>query len=301
MSKQYKTTFRAYSAWNYEKEIEDLNKASEQGWQLIKGGVFHSRFVKKPHIQYRYQIDFRRIEDMGRYIETFREQGWEYINSTFNGWHYFRKLYDPTLSEEAYEIFTDRESLQEMNGRWAHLALGIGIVLALFAVFFAVKLFRQPNLPSLVQFLTLAIEAVVLLRGWSIMRKPDASRNRRGDSTFLGIFLAVIILGAVAGVVLTDLRPNMATEQRVASIDQPIVEQQWNVFKVKYPDRYYVDVDIQSEQPATITIVDEKGTVVYQVTEKELHKENIPLKLSRGTYRVLLSCDTGFEVKCKVQ
>ena len=101
MGKQYKRSFKVYSAWNYQREIEDLNRASEQGWQLVKGGCFHSVFEKNPNVQYRYQLDYRRIDNMGRYIETFREQGWEYVNSVFNGWHYFRKLYDPTQPEQA--------------------------------------------------------------------------------------------------------------------------------------------------------------------------------------------------------
>ena len=94
MAGETKTSFKMYSAWNYQKEIEDLNKASLEGWQLKKGGGFHSTFVKNPDVCYRYQLDYGRIDDMGRYIETFREQGWEYINSTFNNWHYFRKAYD---------------------------------------------------------------------------------------------------------------------------------------------------------------------------------------------------------------
>ena len=55
MSKAYKTSYKAYSAWNYLKEVEDLNAASEQGWQLVHGGCFHNRFVKNPGIRYRYQ------------------------------------------------------------------------------------------------------------------------------------------------------------------------------------------------------------------------------------------------------
>lgn len=301
MGAQYKNSCKIYSAWNYEKEVEDLNKASEQGWQLVRGGCFHSRFVKNPGIQYRYQVDFRRIEDMGRYIETFREQGWEYINSTFNGWHYFRKLYDPTLPEEAYEIFTDRESLHEMNNRWARIALGIGIALALFAVLYCIKLIRQPNLPSLIQVLTFAIESVVLLRGWSIMRKPGSNRSRRGDSLFITVFFIVILLGASVSIVLSDLRPNLYTEQNSASIDQPIVDEQWLEFKIHYPDRYYLDVDIEASEPATIKVVDASGAVVYEVTETSFHKQDLPVKLSRGTYKLSLSCTSGFDVKCKVQ
>ena len=109
MAAEYKRSFRMYSAWNYMQEVEDLNKMSDEGWQLVRGGCFHSKFVKNPDIRYRYQLDYQKIDDMARYIEIFREQGWEYVNSTFNGWHYLKKLYDPALPDEAYEIFTDRE------------------------------------------------------------------------------------------------------------------------------------------------------------------------------------------------
>ena len=40
MAKDRKTVWKMYSAWNYEKEIEDLNRASEQGWNLVKGRSF---------------------------------------------------------------------------------------------------------------------------------------------------------------------------------------------------------------------------------------------------------------------
>ena len=35
--KKYRTTHKLYSAWNYEGEIEELNRMSEQGWQLVEG------------------------------------------------------------------------------------------------------------------------------------------------------------------------------------------------------------------------------------------------------------------------
>ncbi len=34
MSK-YKKTYKLYTAWNYEQEVEDLNAASKMGWKLI--------------------------------------------------------------------------------------------------------------------------------------------------------------------------------------------------------------------------------------------------------------------------
>ena len=195
MAPEYRTSYKMYSAWNYGKEIEDLNKASEQGWQLVKGGSFHSRFEKNPDLQYRYQIDFGKIENMGLYIETFREQGWEYINSTFNGWHYFRKIYDPSLPEEAYEIFTDRESLHEMNSRWARLALIVGGVIGLFAIYNLIQMIRMPELPRLALLLTFAVESAVLIRGGLIMHDPDSGRIHRRDGALLAVFFAVVVIG----------------------------------------------------------------------------------------------------------
>ena len=210
MVPEYRTSYKMYSAWNYGKEIEDLNEASEQGWQLVKGGCFHSRFEKNPDIQYRYQIDFGKIENMGLYIETFREQGWEYINSTFNGWHYFRKIYDPSLPEEAYEIFTDRESLHEMNSRWARLAL-------------------------------------------------------------------------------SSTRPYLKTFQKAASSDLPAVDAEWNSFEVKYKDNYYIDLEMKSDEPLTVKIVDADGSEVWSRTAEQCNEKNIRVNLPKGAYKILFS------------
>ena len=72
MARKYKRLFNMYPAWDYRRELEELNRQSEQGW--------------------------------------------EYIRTTFNGWSYFRKPWDPSLPEEQYEIFTDQASLREMTG-----------------------------------------------------------------------------------------------------------------------------------------------------------------------------------------
>lgn len=296
MAGTYKTSYKMYSAWNYQKEIEELNKASEHGWQLVKSSGFHSRFVKNPDIRYRYQLDYRKVDDMGRYIEMFREQGWEYVNSTFNGWHYFRKIYDPALPGEAYEIFTDRESLHEMNTRWARLALIIGVLLGIMAVLCGFRMILKPHLPALVQFLTAFVESAVILRGAYIMFRPDSSRNRNGDSLFVGIFLAVIILGSAAGIVLTELRPHFSSRQQAYSISEPIEDNRWLVFDVRYPDNYYLDLDFRADAPLTFEIVDEAGGTVYSRTDTYFHEEDIRIRLPKGTYWLSMSCETGFQL-----
>ena len=295
MAGETKTSFRMYSAWNYQKEIEDLNKASMEGWQLKKGGGFHSTFVKNPDVCYRYQLDYGRIDDMGRYIETFREQGWEYVNSTFNGWHYLRKLYDPSLPEEAYEIFTDRQSLQEMNRRWARFALIIGLILAAFAIFWTVRVIMEPNWPRILRLITFGFESGVLIFGSLVMMNPDAKKSRRGDNLFVVLFVAGILLGAVGSIVLDARRAHFQTNQTAGSVDTPSADEDWMSFLVPYSDYYYIDVDLEGEKPVTVKLLNETGEVLYAGTGTDLHEKNVQLRLSKGSYSLTLSKESGFK------
>ena len=293
MAAEFKTSFRAYAAWNYEKEIEDLNRASEEGWQLVKGGCFHSRFIKNPSVRYRYQLDYGKIEDLPRYMETFREQGWEYVNSTFNGWHYLRKLYDPSLPEEEYEIFTDRQSLQEMTHRWATLAGIIGILLGLNAIVHLIRMVRTPSLPILAQLLLFAVESLVLLRGVWIMRRPE-TRMRKESGAFLLTFFLVLLVGLGCFFYLSFHRPHVGGGQQTASITEPIRGNTWNDFEVSYPDNYYLDLKIKAEKPLTFSVINEAGEAVYSVTETDFEKENIRIRLPKGSYALQMDADSGF-------
>ncbi len=303
MAKDRKSSWRAYTAWDYQKELEDLDKASQEGWQLIRGGCFHNKFVKNPGVRYRYQLDFGRIEDMGRYIETFREQGWEYVNSTFNGWHYFRKAWDPALPESAYEIYTERGQLPEMKKRWTRFAGIVGMVLLGFAGFWLWSTIRQFQLPNLIMTLMFAVEAGFLLRGWYIMRSPDSPRKRGGEHRLFALLLAVILLGSAAAITLTYLRPHFTTSQQADSVDYPAEDNDWLDFTVKYPDNYYLDLKMQAEQPMTFSVVNEAGEVVFTRTETEFEARDLRLRLPAGQYRYRLSLSgTGaFLVECELE
>lgn len=301
MKRKVKRSLRMYSAWDYQREIEDLNRASEQGWQLVRGGSFHSKFVKNPDIRYRYQLDYRDVEDMGRYIETFREQGWEYVNSTFNGWHYFRKIYDPTQPEENYEIYTDRESLDEMNGRWAKWALIVGILMGAMALGYATWMWLQPMLPRLIQTLATALVCAVLLWGRSVMRKPAANRSRKGSRAFMPLFLTVVVLGLAATLALTALRPNFNSEQQTDGVDEPIVDRRWTDFVVRYVDNYYLDLSFEATEPMRFAVVNEAGETVYEESGTSFEDENIRLRLPAGSYSLSMSCESGYHLKCWIR
>ena len=40
MAKDRKSSWRAYTAWDYEKELEDLDKASREGWSDDERAAF---------------------------------------------------------------------------------------------------------------------------------------------------------------------------------------------------------------------------------------------------------------------
>lgn len=280
-------SFKAYSAWNYQQEIEDLNRQSDKGWHLIKGGCFGSRFVYNPDICYRYQMDFQKVEDLGRYIEIFREQGWEYVNSTFNGWHFFRKLYDPSLPDSAYEIFTDRQSLEEMNQRWARVALVLVLLLGILVVIDSLRLLARPQLPVLIHTVTLLFEALFLLRGVLIMRKGQSNRPRRWDSALLLLFILVAIVGNSVSLNLMDRRPHLSCDQY--GLAQEPAEISWVSFDVDYADRYYLDLTYTADKDISLTMLNEEGHIVFHEQGKSGDIEDMPLHLEKGKYEVILS------------
>ena len=132
-------THKFYAAWDYKKEEQDLNEASMNGRQLVYGGMFHSEFLEDKNIRYLYQLDYNpRVKEKERYCEFFEQQKWEYVNSTGNGWHYFRKQYQEGMDPSEYSIYTDKQSLHEMQNKWICLITILFILCILLAVIYIV-------------------------------------------------------------------------------------------------------------------------------------------------------------------
>lgn len=169
-----RTIWAMYPAWAYEREMADNDALSRQGWQLTHMGLFHSKYVYDEGAVYRYALDFDQdIADPARYRETFAEQGWELVNSTFNGWHMFRKRYDPDLPEEAYRIYTDEQSIRQMQGRWKRLLSFLGwIELATGLLQLAMQM-RSPQASGLLIGLGAVSLGLILLLGVKRVKAED--------------------------------------------------------------------------------------------------------------------------------
>ncbi len=294
--KEYKRVWNVYSAWDYTREIEDLNKMSDKGWQLIKGGCFSNRYKKNDSMRYRYQLDFNpNIEDMGRYIETFREQGWEYVNSTFNGWHYFRKHYDQAGDD--YEIYSDSESLKEMQSKWQKMGISSTVTLVLFALLELILSIRYFLFHSALLALTMLIEAIVIGRGVFVLRNPQRADGHKRSWNGMPAFLSVLLIGVVGSIVLMGLHSSNSFNTK--SEDYPAISSNadavdWGEVKVVFPDFYSFEVSGNTSSPMTFSVVNEQsGEVISQIRvdsskakNGKKFKEDHNIFLKRGTYKL---------------
>ena len=176
--KEFLTKYHVYFAWEAEEEEDDLNQASADGWQLTYGGCFHSRFRRDTAARYIYRLDYRAgIPDRAAYCQVFADQGWEYINSTFNGWHYFRKPYDPELPDSEYQIYTDRPSLAQMQNRWIRTSAVLGLFCLVIGVYNIILGWQVHSLPNaVVGAVDLLLTVVMALGAISAKRKLNGQK-----------------------------------------------------------------------------------------------------------------------------
>ena len=306
MAGKMKRRFRVYAAWDYQQEVEDLNRASEQGLQLVRAGLFSSKFEQDSSVRYRYQADFQRLNatEMHRYLTLFEEQGWEHVNSLFNGWHYFRKRYDPSLPESAYEIYTDTASLREMRRRWTLVAVIAAVFHMLVTVCSTVMLVLRPQLPNLLYTLSFGMLLGLFLYGIVRMKRKAPRKGRSRDGV---LFLIVLVLFAVVCLWLVPhlrgMRPNFNANTGGSSDGSGAVSQitDWVDFSVGYCDFYYMDLNIDAETPMTFALKNEAGETVYTLTDDQYTEDRIRLRLEAGTYHIELTCSEGYSLRFAIQ
>lgn len=201
--KDRNVSHKVYEAWEYEREITDLNRMSEEGWQLEKGGCFHSVFQKNDQVRYIYQLDYTpTIKDKDRYLELFSEQGWEYINSTFNGWNYFRKPYREDLSEEEKVIYTDKQSLYEMQNRYVAMLKMFVIFACIMAPAYLVMGVTHKEPAILIEAFVFVIMGVFMGLGLLNVNRTREGQKKLPGIPFIVAYPIMILLLAVSVLVL---------------------------------------------------------------------------------------------------
>lgn len=206
--KPRKTHRKFFAVWDHRKEIEFLNKQSQKGWQLYRGGAFSTKFEKEEGQIYRYQIDYNpRIANRTEYFGYFQDQDWEYISSTFNGWHYFRKIYDIAKSEDEYEIYTDSLSRAEMNSKIKNIFIPVAIIEGLMFLCNLIMLILRPNLRHLVGTIVFGVLAFFFTRGIFLMDKSFELPVER-KRTKMELWIVVIIILAIVMIIFTGIEPN---------------------------------------------------------------------------------------------
>lgn len=251
--KNTKVERAVYAAWDYELEIDHLNEMSEQGWQLVRGGCFRTKYERKDGVVYRYQLDHNvGIKDRVRYIDTFREQGWEYVNSTFNGWHYFRKLYDPAKPQEEYEIYTDRPSMVEMAGRLSKLMLALSLLLVVVLIGSVCSMITAPSMAQIGIVVEIALALVLTAIGCVRMRAVGVGEKptyRFPLKALISVVLVCFLWSMLFSIASDRLMPVFSR------VDNKIIME----YDVKLPDWVKINKGGRDDLQASIT--DEAGEV----------------------------------------
>ena len=288
--KETKNIYKIYAAWEFERERQDLEAQSQKGWQLIKGGLFRNKFAFDDSVEYRYALDFNQdIDDPARYRATFAEQGWEYLNSTFHGWHYFRKVYDPSAPEEEYQIYTDTASGKEMADRWRRIARILGVTELVLGIVFLGMNFLHPAFSGICLNLTCVLLGLLLTFSTRWIGRSD----RRGVSGWMLIPIFVLFVTALVfgGFRMKGFRTQ--TEYIVPEEDSA-----WQCqFNVKLPDIYTLNVSVDAPKDVRIVIVKESpgqesyGAAydtlpLYYTAEGTQIEQTSYLFLTPGTYSI---------------
>lgn len=187
-----------------------------------------------------------------------------------------------------------------MNGRWAKLATGLSLFMAIYILIELSFYIWQPKLPTLITILLFGFMLFVFVRAILIMRNPDKKKSNPKDGILLTAFLGTIILNAVLSIVGVELRPNhngtfsAAYSDAIPASYEDAVH--WNTINVTYPDNYFLDLKVEAETPVTLTILNEEGDAIYTLTETSYEISNKKLYLKKGEYDFYLSDFDGGKI-----
>ena len=285
-----------YFAWDYDREEAKVNSMAKDGWQLKKGGLFHHTY-ERSNKSYRYKIDYNArakfdFETYRRYITLFEEQGWELVNSTCNGWYYFRKLYVEGSNENEYELYTDDSSLRDMLGRWNFIARILQVYLAISFVINLILFISEKKyfngfaiLGSL--FGILVFQSAITSMKRKSVREENHSAKRINVSLllFIGMLLSFILMVATPNKYHYDYwlkytqLANNDTEKRIETIT------------IERDNSYMLDIKASGDRGIIKIQILKDSSVICDIAGLG-YSQTRKLELKKGEYQIEIEYDS---------
>lgn len=130
-----KTKFKAFFAWDDDKEEKWLEKMAARGWHLQRVVPFFYSFTIDVPEKVVYRLDYKMVldKDYADYLTIFNDSGWELVTVMAN-WHYYRLS---PLNEKIPEIYNSNLAKAE---KYRRLLLGLIPFFPIYVVIFTRRL-----------------------------------------------------------------------------------------------------------------------------------------------------------------
>lgn len=291
-----RTMRRPFAPWHHEREIALFEDESCAGWHLTSRTGSKMEFAYDPSVRYRYAMDYRAGHREDRYLEFFRDDGWELVGTVSDPlerqanvtllydllplrphpaegcWYIFRKKYDPTLGEEEYrisdegELLEKRASLAGTYTRYGVSALLVSLVPILLAILW-------PALRPLLLFLPYCVTAAgTHFYRARCIRTSRGRLPRYGLDTGLKILatlLLVLGIGGLCAKVIPEVNRvtrEMTNSENLFRTELDPVDHLQNVAGYLEPGE---DYDVLAFDTVTIVFTEDGGTFFYKKASPE--------------------------------
>ena len=210
------------------------------------------------------------------------------MNSTFNGWHYFKKIYKEGMSADEIVIYTDRESLYEMQSRWMRLMKTFAIIFTLMMIVYTIGGIMTHHNPIIIEGLVIGLMGLTMGLG---VRSANQKRQGKKESFYIKmqwVFpVAVIILVAI--LIYSFFSPTDVFNENFNYIGmaQDSLPRSSGEIEIKKDGIYYLDLDFKvGNGTMMISMQDEKGQEVYKNVADRCSVNDWKLDLKAGTYKI---------------
>ena len=291
--KNSKHIWKGFTLWEADEEIAELNRQSEKGWQLIKGGIY-DKLVRDDSAVYRYQIDYHEKPDE-RYYETFGEQGWQYV-CKYNDFNYFRKPYDPSLPESEYEIYTDDESYRQSYKSLFRERILLAVLYAFVVSLNCINIFVKNMFSDAVNIFIGAAFMVcelmfifIAVMVYKKMNNRDKKMGAMGKITKVGTFIALLMILATPWLIGID---NMHSDPLLCNMtwgaSDPVTHEL--DINVERTGKFRLDLDYTcGNGTLDVKIVDDEGNELFvQEPTADCEIDDMPIRLKEGHYTMLV-------------